>query len=211
MVGGLAALLLLTATLVFVTRGLERAGKLAWEPDFVRSFERNAPFSFGWAIWVESPGNGIVLWPLVLVSAAIAAWRRRTLLALTIAGGFVLLDVAVLMGWQLWERARPDLIAGGVASSAESFSAFPSGHVSQTIVAYGLLVALWLRGTHLRAEKVFGWCVVALLTAAVAAGRLRLGAHWPSDLVGGAVIGAFWLGVLLRAVGEERHGRQSAG
>lgn len=197
---GFAALLLATVILVIGTRALERAGALAWEPAFVKAFERNAPFSFGWAIWIESPANGVVLWPVVLAAAGVAAWRRRTLVALTIAAGFLLLDGAVILGWRLWERARPDLIAGGVASSGESFSAFPSGHVSQCIVVYGILVHLWLRTTNLRGEKIFGWSVVALLTLAVAAARLRLGAHWPTDILAGAILGAFWLFVLMRAL-----------
>lgn len=202
---GFGGLLMLTAALVFVTRALEDAGVLQWEPAFVTAFEKDAPFSFSWAIWVESPGNGVVLWPLVFLSAGIAAWRRRTLLALTILCGFVLLDAAVLLGWKMWARARPDLVAGGVASASESFSAFPSGHVSQTVVVYGLLVALWLRRTNIRAERVFGCLVLALITCAVAAGRLRLGAHWPTDILGGAIIGGCWLAVLLRAL---RHGEK---
>ncbi len=206
---GFAALLVLTVALVLITRSLERAGALAWEPSFVKSFERRAPFSFGWAIWIESPGNGVVLWPLVFVATGIAAWRRRTLVALTFVAGFVLLDAAVLLGWKLWQRERPDLIADGLASAGESFSAFPSGHVSQTVVVYGLLVALWLHLSRLRAENVFGWSLVVLLTLAVGAGRLRLGAHWPTDIVAGALIGAFWLAVLLRALREERQGRES--
>ena len=206
MVGGFAALLILTTALVLGARSLDRAGVFAWEPSFVKAFERRAPFSFGWAIWIESPGNGVVLWPLVFVAAGIAAWQRRTLVALTIVAGFVLLDAAVLLGWELWERARPDLIEEGVASAGESFSAFPSGHVSQTVVVYGLLVALWLQRTRIRGERIFGWFVVVLLTAAVGASRLRLGAHWPTDIVAGALIGTFWLLVLLRALREERRG-----
>jgi membrane-associated phospholipid phosphatase len=197
---GMAAMLGLVLALVWVTRGLERAGALQWEAPFVEAFEARAPFSFGWAIWIESPGNGVVLWPLVLIAGGAAAWRRETLLAITIVGGFVLLDAAVLTGWKVWERARPDLVAGGIASSGESFSAFPSGHVSQTVVVYGLLVSLWLRRTDVRGEKVLGWSIVAFLTIAVAAGRLRLGAHWPTDIVAGALIGSFWLMVLLRSL-----------
>lgn len=208
LLGGFAGLLLLTTALVFATRALERTGALAWEAEAVRWFARNAPFSFGWAIWIESPGNGVILWPLVLFAAGMAAWQRRTLLALTIGAGFLMLDAAVLLGWKLWERARPDLIAGGIVSSAESFSAFPSGHVSQTLLVYGLLVALWLRGTRIAAERVFGVFIVIVLTVAVGAGRLRLGAHWPTDLAGGAIIGGFWLAVLLRAMREERLGRR---
>lgn len=201
---GFVVLLAVTVLLVLMTRDMERRGLLSWEADFVRAFERKAPFSFGWAIWIESPGNGVVLWPLVLAAAGMAAWQRRTLLAITIAGGFVLLDAAVLTGWQLWKRARPDIVAGGIASSGESFSAFPSGHVSQTVVVYGLLVALWLRRTETRGEKALGWSLVVLLTLTVAAGRLRLGAHWPTDIVAGAILGTLWLVVLLRALPNGR-------
>ena len=207
---GFAVLLLATIALVWIGRSLERAGALAWETPFLEAFEKRAPFSFGWAIWIESPGNGVVLWPLVLVATAIAAWRRHTLLALTFLSGFILLDGAVLLGWRLWERARPTLIADGLASSGESFSAFPSGHVSQTIVVYGLLVALWLRTTHIRAEKIFGWLVVTLLASAVALARVRLGAHWPSDIIAGALLGSLWLIVLVRALRHAEPGGASS-
>ena len=200
MIAGFAITLALTAVLVVATRAMERRGWLSWEAPFIKAFEREAPLSFGWAIWIESPGNGVVLWPLVLAATAVAAWRRRTLLALTIFAGFVLLDLMVIAGWQLWQRERPQLIAAGAASSSESFSAFPSGHVSQTVVVYGLLVALWLGRTRIRGERIFGCLVVVLLTLAVAAGRLRLGAHWPTDIIAGAMIGACWLAVLLRAI-----------
>ena len=207
---GFAVLLLATIALVWIGRSLERAGALAWETPFLEAFEKRAPFSFGWAIWIESPGNGVVLWPLVLVATAIAAWRRHTLLALTFLSGFILLDGAVLLGWRLWERARPTLIADGLASSGESFSAFPSGHVSQTIVVYGLLVALWLRTTHIRAEKIFGWLVMPLLASAVALARVRLGAHWPSDIIAGALLGGLWLIVLVRALRHAEPGGASS-
>jgi membrane-associated phospholipid phosphatase len=206
--GGLAILMLALVALVVTTRALERAGWLRWERGFIEQFEHRAPVSFGWAMWIESPGNGVVLWPLVLIAAGVAAWRRRTLLAITIFAGFVLLDVAVLTGWQMWKRERPDLVAGGVASSGESFSAFPSGHVSQTIVVYGLLAALWLRRSGIRGEAIFGWSLVAALTLVVAMARLRLGAHWPTDVAAGAILGVVWLVALLRALRYERHGER---
>jgi membrane-associated phospholipid phosphatase len=31
----------------------------------------------------------------------------------------------------------------------------------------------------------------------IGVGRLRIGAHWPSDIVGGAVLGVVWLSALV--------------
>jgi membrane-associated phospholipid phosphatase len=210
MLAGLVALLGVTVALVLVARALEARGLLAWERPFLLWFEQASPVPFSWAIWLESPGNAIILWPLVLVSAAVAAWRRRPLVALTLAAGFALLDAAVVLGWTIWKRPRPDFIGGGEASPSASFSAFPSGHVSQTIVAYGLLTVLWLEQTNERGERVLAWALLVLLTAMVGFGRIRLGAHWPSDVVAGAVVGGFWLWMLVRALRKGEEGRRAA-
>jgi membrane-associated phospholipid phosphatase len=204
---GLVALLAITCALVFAARTLDERGLLAWERPFLEWFARTSPVPFSWAIWLESPGNAIILWPLVLASAGIAAWRRRPLVALTLVAGFALLDAAVVLGWTIWERPRPDFIADGAASPSDSFSAFPSGHVSQTIVAYGLLVLLWIEQTRSKEERAFAWTVLALLAAIVGVGRMRLGAHWPSDVIAGAVVGSFWLFFLGRALRRGEQGR----
>jgi membrane-associated phospholipid phosphatase len=49
-----------------------------------------------------------------------------------------------------------------------------------------------------------------LLTAIVGLGRIRLGAHWPSDVVAGAVVGGFWLWMLVRALRKGEEGRRAA-
>ena len=46
------------------------------------------------------------------------------------------------------------------------------------------------------------------IAAVVTAGRLRLGAHWPTDMIAGAVIGLFWLAWNILAI--ERGGRPAA-
>lgn len=209
MLGGLAALLAFTLLLVFAAHAMDERGLLAWERPFLVWVERASPVPFSWAIWLESPGNAIILWPVVLASAGIAAWRRRPLVALTLVAGFALLDAAVVLGWNVWQRPRPEFIGGGMASPSKSFSAFPSGHVSQTIVAYGLLVHLWLEQTRQRGERAFAWTLLVLITAMVGFGRMRLGAHWPSDVIAGALAGGAWLAMLVYALRKGEEGRRT--
>lgn len=197
---GFAVLLALSVALVLIVRGRDFGDRALLE-----LFRANVRVPHSWAIWLESPGNGVVLWPVVLTATGIAAWRRRPLAALTILVGFVLIDGAVVLGWMLWDRPRP---TGG-----HTFHAFPSGHTAQTLVAYGMLIELWLQQTQIRAERFFGWCVLALLTVMVAIGRMALGAHWPTDIAAGAILGVFWVIILRRALlrGERaRHSRPHA-
>jgi hypothetical protein len=40
-------------------------------------------------------------------------------------------DLVVRFGWMIWDRARPDLLYGGIARP--SFRSFPSGHAAKTM------------------------------------------------------------------------------
>lgn len=177
---------------------MERTGHLTWEADWLRRFAETGPLTFAQSLWAEAPGGSIVLIPLVAAVAAACAWRGLPLRALTVLAAFFLLDAVVLLGWWVWDRPRPDVIAGGIA--APDLKSFPSGHASQTLATFGVLAWLWIRATPSRIEKFLVAVGVVALTALVSAARLRLGVHWPSDIVAGVVVGALWLAVVAVAL-----------
>ncbi|MBI3977667.1 MAG: phosphatase PAP2 family protein [Chloroflexi bacterium] len=77
-------------------------------------------------------------------------------------------------------------------------TSFPSGHALHATVFYGFLAFLWYcshRG-RLRWAGVPIAAAIALLTGA---SRVYLGVHWPSDVLGGYLIGALWLSLLIAA------------
>lgn len=137
--------------------------------------------------WISQGGSPTAVALLSLVVAA-ALWPLcrafAMALPLTVWGGIgvdLLLKVAV-------HRPRPPDILVGTA-----LGSFPSGHVIQATIAFGLLVpALYL----VSGRAVVFWLATALfvvMTGGVGISRIALGAHWPSDVLASFLIGALLL------------------
>ena len=205
--GGLAFSFALMAAQCLVGMRMEEAGGLAWEGPVLARLDALEAMSFSTALWAESPGNSVFMIPVVLLAALLCAWERRPLRALAVLASFFVLDLIVLLGWLTWDRARPRLIEGGIASPG--FHSFPSGHVAQMVSAYGLFVWFWVRASRSRVERILAIALWLAVVATVALARLRLGSHWPTDVAAGALIGGVWLGITILALrrGEAAGGR----
>ncbi len=86
-------------------------------------------------------------------------------------------------------RPRPSGLAH-TAHESIGFS-FPSGHVAFFFWLGTLAIVLVSRGLP-RPLRYTWWVVVAALVAASALSRIYVGAHWPSDVLGGFLVGVFW-------------------
>jgi undecaprenyl-diphosphatase len=129
--------------------------------------------------------------------------RLRTALFLfaAISGG-QLLSSLLKLGF---DRPRPDLVPHGMTVYTASF---PSGHAMMTAIVYLTLAALLARSESRRRLKTFLLLLAASVTLIVGISRVYLGVHWPSDVLGGWMIGSAWaagcwtLAVLLQRRGE---------
>lgn len=197
---GLLAASILSLLLMAATRQLEGSGALQAEEAILARIGDIDLISFNDAIWLDVFGNGFALTALIVASAGIAASLHRPLVSVALLLGYGSLFLPVLIGWLTWQRDRPTLIADGLGSPGASISSFPSGHLVQAIVAFGLLIYLWIRSTRAPLERGLAAVVFLLLIAAASVSRLRLGAHWPSDMAAAALIGFFWLGAVIHAL-----------
>jgi undecaprenyl-diphosphatase len=70
------------------------------------------------------------------------------------------------------------------------YSAFPSGHAMTATVVCGLL--LWLLHRHGVSRALWRTALIVAVVSVVGVGltRIWLGVHWPSDVVGGWLLGA---------------------
>ena len=163
-------------------------GGLAWERQLILDIPRPLPASLDTLMMVIPWfGTNITLTPIV-VGLAIWLWRvkRRRDLAmrlLIVQAGSYLLNFALK---ESFDRARPELVE---RRGWYSWSAYPSGHAIA-----GIAVLLTL-AFILRRERGVTWPVVAalLIVTGNLYSRLYLGVHWPTDVIGGALVGAVWL------------------
>lgn len=118
---------------------------------------------------------------VVWLALVIPLWlrnRKRTALQLLIL--MIIVDVVVLVVKLLVARERP-VDVRLVLPQALSYS-FPSGHTARAFAGF-LLLSMSLRHRHLIPPILF---INALM---IAIGRIYLGMHYPSDVLGGAFTG----------------------
>jgi membrane-associated phospholipid phosphatase len=130
-------------------------------------------------------GDPRVIDLLAVAGAAAAATRRRWDLAIVVVV-VRLLELGVnTLTKVLVERPRPSF-ADPVTHAAGA--SFPSGHAAGTTAMYAVLLILFVRAGNEVLVRI-GAVLVALLVVCVAATRVLLGVHYPSDVAAGILVG----------------------
>ncbi|MER6111276.1 phosphatase PAP2 family protein [Streptomyces hirsutus] len=84
------------------------------------------------------------------------------------------------------------------------YAAFPSGHAMTAALTCGLL--LWLLLRHGVGRALWGWAVALAVLSVTGVGltRVWLGVHWPTDVLGGWLLGLLTAAVAVRVHGHRR-------
>ncbi len=92
------------------------------------------------------------------------------------------------------DRPRPT----GVAHTTSKMigSSYPSGHVGFFVWLTVLAMVLLARNLP-RPLYVACWFLAAVVVAAASLSRIYVGAHWPSDVIGGLLVGLAWISLSL--------------
>jgi undecaprenyl-diphosphatase len=127
---------------------------------------------------------------LAIVGFLLLQGRRRTALFITVTSATGEALNAAMKA--VFSRARPSI----VPHLRDAFStSFPSGHAMESAIIYLTLGAMLMRIAEGRLTKIYCFTMALLLTFLVGVSRVYLGVHYPTDVIGGWIIGMFWASV----------------
>lgn len=129
-----------------------------------------------------------ILLPISLVVAAVlffSNYREYSPLVLGAMGGDA---VILLLSKALIHSPRPtDALVYDASNS------FPSGEVTSCIVFFGILAYLAWQIWKTSSAKPLSGAVFVAMVSVVGFDRIYLNIHWFTDVLGGCLLGAFWL------------------
>ena len=160
----------------------------AWEHNLLRATHNELP------IWLDRfmigsvyMGTNLVLLPAMLVFGA-WLWRVKhapltAIHLVTVCVGALSMNATMKY---LLSRERPDLFP---QRGLYAWASYPSGHLILTTSLYFTAALLLWRARGWR----WPFAVAAFVVLLTCYSRLYLSVHWPTDLVGGMLIGIVWL------------------
>lgn len=143
---------------------------------------------------LASIGDAVVLVPAAGLAMAWLLWRRRWMAAAHWLAALAF-GLALTAGLELMIRMPSP-------PAAHSGFSFPSISVTMATITFGFFAVLIARELPGR-SRVWPYMVAGVIAALLGFARIYLGAHWPSDVVGGMLLGIVWL--LALGIAYRRH------
>ncbi|NBB82305.1 MAG: phosphatase PAP2 family protein [Alphaproteobacteria bacterium] len=139
--------------------------------------------------WITRVGDTVTLVTAALVATGFLLARGPRAFVLPIGVTVLGAQVTTWGGKYLFDRSRPEFLYEVTAASP----AFPSGHATGAAAVYGFIAYVLVRDLETAAARHAVGFWIAYGVALIAASRLLLNVHWPSDVAVGLLVGGFWL------------------
>lgn len=196
-------ILLFAATAALVEEGLT----LRFDRAVLLWFNENATSRLdGAALEFTALGSAYVTATVAIV-ASVFFWETRhrysaALIWVALVGGWILNRILKAS----FERPRPDLFEWRVPYAGEG--SYPSGHSMSAMVVYATLAYFVVRLESTRTLKRVTIAVFIAIIALVGLSRVYLGVHYPSDVIGGFLLGFAWATICALGIEAIRYFRE---
>lgn len=148
-----------------------------------------SPLATTAALELTALGTGTVVIMMTVVSGmflALTGQRKPALLLVAATIGGLALNLLLKLHYH---RPRPHIFpwATNVVSSS-----FPSGHAMNAVIVYGTIAYLAARLSRRWSLRVATQLLAVVVIVGICTSRVYLGVHYPSDVLGGAIVGGAW-------------------
>jgi undecaprenyl-diphosphatase len=156
-----------------------------------------------WPTWVHPimSSASLIGEPVVVISlalfAALQAWFINNRPLFWAFGATIIASAANATLKLFLHRTRPDTLY--VTTMRFKSYSFPSGHAFGSLVTFGLLA--YLAAKYLTAP--WNWLApifLAVLIVLIGVSRVYLGAHFPTDVIAGWILGALTLFIIIKFI-----------
>jgi undecaprenyl-diphosphatase len=150
-------------------------------------------------VWIEEPlldltaiGGSTVLGLVVVVVAGFLVLQTRYRTAIVVVITWCSGELLNAVMKHVFNRPRPSIVPHLRVVYTTSF---PSGHAMESAIVYLTLAAILMRASQSRVTKIYILGIAVLLTALVGVSRVYLGVHYPTDVLGGWIVGFMWASI----------------
>jgi undecaprenyl-diphosphatase len=159
--------------------------------------DRSRPVGPAWVegvlLDVTALGGPTVLTLIVLIISGYLLLQQRFLTAFIVLATSISGEIIDALLKLLFARPRPSVVPHlrDVVSAS-----FPSGHAMESAIIYLTLGALAMRVVEGRLTKIYCMATAIFLTLIVGISRVFLGVHYPTDVLGGWMLGFLWAAIV---------------
>jgi undecaprenyl-diphosphatase len=147
------------------------------------------PWMEGAILDITALGSPVVLGLIVVIIVGYLLLEARYVTAAIVLASSVSGEILNELLKLFFERPRPSVVPHLRTVMTASF---PSGHAMESAIIYLTLGALLMRVVEGRITRIYCMAMAMLLTLLVGVSRVFLGVHYPSDVLGGWMLGFVW-------------------